>query len=63
MKEFNLKSGTKVTVEDTKISIERSDGKSAMKGLFAGRTMGNMVIRLSSVSGMIHFADYLLICA
>ena len=63
MKEFNLKSGTNVIVENTKITILRNDGKSAMKGLFAGRTMGQMVIKLSSVSGMIQNADYLLICA
>lgn len=63
MKEFNLKSGTSVIVENTKITILRNDGKSAMKGLFAGRAMGQMVIRLSSVSGMIQYADYMLICA
>ena len=63
MKENNLKSGTNVIVENTKITILRNDGKSAMKGLFAGRTMGQMVIKLSSVSGMIQNADYLLICA
>lgn len=53
MKEFNLKSGTSVIVENTKITILRNDRKSAMKGLFAGRTMGQMVIKLSSVSGII----------
>ena len=63
MREFKLKSGTNVIIEDTKISILRNDGKSTMKGLFAGRTMGQMVIKLSSVSGMIQYADYLLICA
>ncbi|MDY5211709.1 hypothetical protein [Intestinibacter sp.] len=63
MKEFNLKSGTNIIVDDTKISILRNDSKSAMKGLFAGRTMGQMVIKLSSISGMIQYADYLLICA
>ena len=63
MKEFNLKSGTNIIVDDTKISILRNDSKSAMKGHFAGRTMGQMVIKLSSISGMIQYADYLLICA
>ena len=63
MKEFNLKSGTNVIVENNKITILRNDAKSAMKGLFAGRTMGQMVIKLSSISGMIQYADYLLICA
>ena len=63
MKEFNLKSGTNIIVDDTKISILRNDSKSAMKGPFAGRTMGQMVIKLSSISGMIQYADYLLICA
>ncbi|KKX99938.1 hypothetical protein VN21_16950 [Paraclostridium benzoelyticum] len=63
MKEFNLKSGTSVIVENTKITILRNDGKSAMKGLFVGRAMGQMVIRLSSVSGMIQYADYMLICS
>ena len=63
MKEFNLKSGTNVIVENNKITILRNDAKSAMKGLLAGRTMGQMVIKLSSISGMIQYADYLLICA
>ena len=63
MKEFNLKSGKNIIVDDTKISILRNDSKSAMKGLFAERTMGQMVIKLSSISGMIQYADYLLICA
>ena len=63
MKEFNLKSGTNIIVDDTKISILRNDSKSAMKGQFAGRTLGQMVIKLSSISGMIQYADYLLICA
>ena len=63
MKEFNLKSGTNVIVENNKITILRNDAKSAMKGLFAGRTMGQMVIKLSSISGMIQNADYILICA
>ena len=37
MKEFNLKSGTTVIVDDRKITILRKSGKSAVKGLFAGR--------------------------
>lgn len=63
MKEFNLKSGTTVIVDDRKITILRKSGKSAVKGLFAGRVIGEMVIKLSSVSGMIQYADYLMICA
>lgn len=63
MKEFKLKSGTDVVVQNNKITILRNDAKSALKGLFAGRAMGQMVIKLSSVSGMIQNADYLLICA
>ena len=63
MKIFNLKSGTVVEITDTKINILRTDGKSALKGLFAGRTMGQMTIKLSSISGVIQYADYLLICA
>lgn len=63
MKEFNLKSGTTVIVDDRRISIIRNSGKSAVKGLFAGRTMGEMVIKLSAVTGMIQHADYLFICA
>lgn len=63
MKEFDLKSGTRIVIEETKISIIRNDAKSAMKGIFAGRTMGEMIIKLSSVSGMIQYSDYLLICA
>ena len=63
MKEFNLRSGTTVIVEENKVSILRNNGKSAVKGLFAGRAMGQMVIKLSSISGMIQYADYMLICA
>ncbi|WP_336866493.1 hypothetical protein [Peribacillus frigoritolerans] len=36
---------------------------SAMKGLFAGRAMGQMTIKTSAVTGLIHFADFLMICA
>lgn len=63
MKIFDLKSGTKVMVDENRIVIERTGGKSAMKGLFAGRAMGQMTIKTSAVTGVIHFADYLIICA
>jgi len=63
MKEFNLKSGTKLMIDEDRIVIERTGGKSAMKGLFAGRAMGQMTIKTSAVTGVIHFSDYLMICA
>lgn len=63
MKEFSLKSGTIVEIRDKAIEIKRTDGKSAIKGLFAGRTMGEMTIKLSSVTGLVQYADYLIICA
>lgn len=63
MKTFNLKSGTYLEITDAKINIIRTDGKSALKGLFAGRTMGQMIIKISSISGLVQYADYLLICA
>jgi hypothetical protein len=63
MKTFDLKSGTKVMVDEHKVVIERTGGKSAMKGLFAGRAMGQMTIKTSAITGLIHFADYLIICA
>ncbi|MGG4330420.1 hypothetical protein ABEW33_27430 [Priestia megaterium] len=63
MKEFDLKSGTKVMVDENRIVIERTGGKSAMKGLFVGRAMGKMTIKTSAVTGVIHFSDYLMICA
>ncbi|MGJ7923292.1 hypothetical protein [Neobacillus sp. LXY-4] len=63
MKTFDLKSGTKVMIDETKIVIERTGGKSAMKGLFAGRPMGQMTIKTSALTGLIFFADYLVICA
>ncbi|WP_318503069.1 hypothetical protein [Bacillus sp. T3] len=63
MKTFDLKSGTKVMVDETRIVIERTGGKSAMKGLFAGRTMGQMTIKTSALTGLIFFADFLVICA
>ena len=61
--QFNFKSGTVVNVKDSIVEILREDGKSAAKSLFAGRTMGKMVIKKSSITGVIFFADYLLICA
>ena len=63
MKTFDFTSGTKVIVDEHRIVIERTGGKSAMKGLFAGRAMGQMTIKTSAVTGIIHFADYLIICA
>jgi hypothetical protein len=63
MKTFDLKSGTIVMVDENQIVIERSGGKSAMKGLFAGRAMGQMTIKMSAVTGLIYFADYMVICA
>lgn len=63
MKIFELKSGTKVMIDESKIVIERTGGKSAVKGLFTGRTMGQMTIKTSALTGMIFFADYLVICA
>jgi hypothetical protein len=42
MKIFEFKSGTKVMVDEHKLVIERTGGKSAVKGLFQGRTMGQM---------------------
>ncbi|MBA4601301.1 hypothetical protein [Thermoactinomyces mirandus] len=63
MKSFELKSGTKVTIDDSKIVIERTGGKSAVRGLLAGRTMGKMTMKTSAITGLIYFADYLVICA
>jgi hypothetical protein len=63
MKTFDLKSGTIVMVDENQIVIERSGGKSAMKGLFAGRPMGQMTIKMSAVTGLIFFADFMVICA
>ena len=63
MNTFDFKSGTKVMVDEDRIVIERTGGKSAMKGLFAGRAMGQMTIKTSAMTGLVHFADYLLICA
>ena len=60
---IDLKSGTSILVKNSYIEILRQDAKSAAKTLFAGRTMGKMVIKKSSVSGIIFNADYLLICA
>jgi len=63
MKTFELKSGTKVMVDEHQIIIERTGGKSAVKGLLAGRTMGKMSIKTSALTGLIYFGDYLVICA
>lgn len=62
-KTINLSSGTVVSIKDSVVEILREDGKSATKALFAGRTMGKMVIKSSSITGIIFNADYLVICA
>jgi hypothetical protein len=56
---FDLKSGTKVTIDENRIAIERTVGKSAVKGLFAGRIIGQMTIKTSAITGLIFNADYL----
>ncbi|WP_102346121.1 hypothetical protein [Bacillus sp. Marseille-P3661] len=63
MKTFELKSGTNVIIDENKIVIDRTGGKSAVKGLFAGRTMGLMTLKTSAITGLIFNADYLVICA
>lgn len=61
--EFSLKSGTDVIIDDKGIEIIRTNGKSAFKALALGRTMGNTYMKISSVSGAVVFADYLMIFA
>lgn len=61
--EFNLKSGTDVIIGEKGIEIIRTSGKSAFKALAMGRTMGKTFIKLSSISGVVAFADYLMIFA
>lgn len=63
MRIFQFKSGTVVTFTDSQVRITRTDNKSAVKELFGGKAMGQMIIKRSSISGVITFADYLLICA
>lgn len=63
MMEFHLTSGVAIQISETKIEIDRNSGKAALKGLFAGRAMGKMVIKNASVTGVIYNADYLIICA
>ena len=60
---YKFKSGTEVKISERVIQILRTDGKSAAKTLFAGRTAGEMSIKISSISGVIFYADYLVICA
>ena len=62
-KTINLSSGTVVSIKNSVVEIIREDGKSAAKALFAGRTMGKMTIKSSSITGIIFNADYLVICA
>lgn len=60
---YSFKSGTEVIVNDNSVEIIRMDSKSAAKALFAGRTMGKMVIKKSAITGLIYFSDYLFVCA
>lgn len=50
-------------VDEHQIIIQRTGGKSAVKGIFAGRTMGQMSIKTTALTGLIYYADYLVICA
>lgn len=61
--EFKLKSGTDVIIGEKGIEILRVSGKSAFKALAMGRTMGSTFIKISSISGAVMFADYLVIFA
>lgn len=61
--EYNLKSGTDVIIGEKGIEIIRTSGKSALKALTMGRTMGNTFIKASAISGAVAFADYLMIFA
>ena len=62
-KRIDLNSGTSIIIEESYVEILRQNAKSAVKSLFAGRTMGKMIIKKSSITGIIFNADYLLICA
>ncbi|MBC3901566.1 hypothetical protein GH811_18360 [Acetobacterium malicum] len=61
MKEFKFSSGTCVFVGEKTLEINRSDGKSAAKSLFAGRASGLLTIKLNSITGVQAYADYLII--
>lgn len=61
--EYKFKSGTEVIVTDQTVEILRLDSKSAAKALFSGRTMGKMILKRSSITGVIFNADYLIVCA
>ncbi|WP_041274632.1 hypothetical protein [Desulforamulus reducens] len=52
-----------VTIDNKFILIERSSATSAVKSLFAGRTMGKTIIRVASISGLYFSADMLTIMA
>ena len=60
--EFNLKSGTNVRIDDTKIHISRNTTKGTLKAIAFGRTSGDMFIKLSSISGFILSNDCLFVC-
>lgn len=60
MREFKLNSGTTVVIDNKKIMILREDLKNIKGNL--GRAKGKVIIRLSAVSGIIKYGDYLLIC-
>lgn len=62
-KKFDFKSGTTVIISENTIHILREDAKSAAKALLSGRTMGKMVIKKASISGIIFHSDYMIICA
>ena len=62
MKEFRLNSGTSVAIDDTKVIILRNEDKGISKKFVAGRAKGEVVIRLSTISSLIIYGDYLLVC-
>lgn len=62
MKEFNLKSGTKVIIQNDKMSIIRNENSPTKSLTTAAKIKSDIVIKLSAISSMIKSEDYLLIC-
>ncbi|SEA50268.1 hypothetical protein SAMN04515656_11234 [Eubacterium aggregans] len=61
-REFKFSTGTVVTIDDSIVDIDRTNAKSAVRGL-GGIAVGRTCIKISAISGILYFANALMICA
>lgn len=60
MKKFELGSGTTLTITEKFVEISRDEDSNSN---LSGRAKGDVLIKLSSITGLIQYKNYMLICA